>query len=90
MINLRSFVLVFLLFISTFLLLPLSLSQVDDRECAASAACELPFEVSDLTNTMPDFAQLGFDEESISIPASGTTIVVGSDCLLYTSPSPRD
>ena len=76
----RSTILVFLLFISTVLLLPLSLSQVDDRECPASAAadlCDLPFEPSELTNTMPDFAHLGFDEESLSIPASGSTIVVG-------------
>ncbi|MBH58935.1 MAG: hypothetical protein CMO19_00760 [Thaumarchaeota archaeon] len=79
----RSFIIVFLLFISTILLLPLSLSQVDDRECPASAACELPFEVSELTNTMPDFAQLGFDEESISIPASGSTIVIGSEEDLF-------
>ena len=76
----RSTILVFLLFISTVLFLPLSLSQVDDRECPASAAadlCDLPFEPSELTNTMPDFAHLGFDEESLSIPASGSTIVVG-------------
>ena len=76
----RSTILVFLLFISTVLFLPLSLSQVDDRECPASAAadlCDLPFEPSELTNTLPDFAHLGFDEESLSIPASGSTIVVG-------------
>ena len=75
----RSTILVFLLFISTVLLLPLSLSQVDDRECPASAAadlCDLPFEPSELTNTMPVFAHLGFDEESLSIPASGSTIAV--------------
>ena len=64
--------------------LPLSFSQVgivDERDpCPASAAadiCDEPFEPSELTNTMADFAHIGFDEESISIPASGTTIVVG-------------
>ena len=80
----RNTILVFLLFISTVLFLPLSFSQVgivDEREpCPASAAadiCDEPFEPSELTNTMADFAHIGFDEESISIPASGTTIVVG-------------
>ena len=82
----RSTILVFLLFISTVLFLPLSLSQVDDRECPASAAadlCDLPFERSELTNTMPDFAHLGFDEKSLSIPASGSTIVVGPQENLF-------
>ena len=80
----RNTILVFLLFISTVLFLPLSFSQVgivDERDpCPASAAadiCDEPFEPSELTNTMADFAHIGFDEESISIPASGTTIVVG-------------
>ena len=55
----------------------MSFSQVDDRICPASAACEEPFIPSELTNSMPDFATLGFDEESMSIPASGSTVVIG-------------
>jgi len=74
---LRSSIIIFLLFVSTIVLLPLSFSQVDDRVCPASAACEEPFDPSQLTNVMPDFAHLGFNEESMSIPASGSTIVVG-------------
>ncbi|NSL76245.1 MAG: hypothetical protein HS049_01370 [Thaumarchaeota archaeon] len=73
----RSSIIIFLLFVSTIVLLPLSFSQVDDRVCPASAACEEPFDPSQLTNVMPDFAHLGFNEESMSIPASGSTIVVG-------------
>ena len=73
----RSSIIIFLLFVSTIVLLPVSFSQVDDRVCPASAACEEPFDPSQLTNVMPDFAHLGFNEESMSIPASGSTIVVG-------------
>lgn len=73
----RSSIIILLLFVSTIVLLPVSFSQVGDRVCPASAACEEPFDPSPLTNTMPDFAQLGFNEESISIPASGSTVVVG-------------
>ena len=73
----RSSIIIFLLFVSTIVLLTLSFSQVDDRVCPASAACEEPFDPSQLTNVMPDFAHLGFNEESMSIPASGSTIVVG-------------
>ena len=73
----RSSIIIFLLFVSTIVLLPVSFSQVDDRVCPASAACEEPFDPFQLTNVMPDFAHLGFNEESMSIPASGSTIVVG-------------
>ena len=73
----RSSIIILLLFVSTIVLLPVSFSQVDDRVCPASAACEEPFNPSQLTNIMPDFANLGFNEESMSIPASGSTIVVG-------------
>ena len=73
----RSSIIILLLFVSTIVLLPVSFSQVDDRVCPASAACEEPFDPSQLTNVMPDFAHLGFNEESMSIPASGSTIVVG-------------
>jgi len=74
---LRSSIIIFLLFVSTIVLLPVSFSQVDDRVCPASAACEEPFDPFQLTNVMPDFAHLGFNKESMSIPASGSTIVVG-------------
>lgn len=83
MMKISSILFIFIL-LSAFLVFPVSFSQVADRECPASAACDpedFPFD--ELTNTMEDFAHLGFDKQSITIPASGSFVVVGPEEELF-------
>lgn len=82
MMKISSILFIFIL-LSPLLVFPVSFSQVADRECPASAACEEDFLLDELTNTMEDFAHIGFDKQSITIPASGSVVVVGPEEELF-------